>query len=183
MHGISGSGKTHVSTAILERLGAIRLRSDVERKRMIGLAPEARPSPEQQATLYAPEGIAAVYRRLLDLAGQLLAGGHLVIIDATFLKREQRLPFQHLARDLDAGFAIVHCSADTQTLRERLVKRGYASGDASDADIAVMERQRSQAEPPGTDEPSLQTAAGSAVRWEALAQMVGREAEPSGGPG
>jgi uncharacterized protein len=183
MHGISGSGKTHISTAILERLGAIRLRSDVERKRMIGLTPGERPTPEQQAALYAPEGIAAVYRHLMDLAAQLLAGGHLVIVDATFLKREQRRPFQRLARDLDAGFAIVHCSADTQTLRERLIERGKTSGDASDADAVVMERQRLQVEPPRADEPSLYTAPGHPLRWEAIERMVGREPELDKNPG
>ena len=175
MHGISGTGKTHVSTAILERLGAIRLRSDVERKRMIGLAPEARPTPEQQAALYAPEGIAAVYRHLLDLAERLLAEGQMVIVDATFLKREQRRPFQQLARDRNAGFAIVHCSADIETLRERLLARSENSGDASDADTSVMERQRAQAEPPGEGEPCVRTEPGNPLQWEALEQLVDRQ--------
>ena len=183
MHGISGSGKTFVSTAILERLGAIRLRSDVERKRMIGLMPDARPTPEQKAALYAPEGIAAVYRHLLELAGRLLAEGHRVIVDATFLKREQRRPFQQLAHEHDAGFAIVHCTADADTLRERLVARSQFSGDASDADTSVMERQRAQVEPPGDDEPSVQTGPGNPLRWEALERLVARKPDPQTNPG
>ncbi|TVP84898.1 MAG: aminoglycoside phosphotransferase [Thioalkalivibrio sp.] len=178
MHGISGSGKTWISTAILERLGAIRLRSDVERKRMLGLAPGERPTPEQQEAMYSPEGIEAVYRRLLDLAGRLLGSGHLVIVDATFMKREQRRPFRELARDHDAGFAIVHCSADIETLRERLVERRRGAGDASDADIAVMERQRSAVEPPGADEPSLHTGPGNPLRWPALEGLLGLGSRP-----
>ncbi|MFO8151978.1 AAA family ATPase [Thioalkalivibrio sp.] len=180
MHGISGSGKTWISTAILERLGAIRLRSDVERKRMIGLAPDDRPTPEQQEAMYSPEGIDAVYRHLQGLAGRLLAGGHLVIVDATFMKREQRRPFQDLARDRDAGFAIVHCSADIETLRERLVERRRSSGDASDADIEVMEQQRAAVEPPGEDEPSLHTGPGNPLRWPALEEMLGRGSRSEG---
>jgi len=178
MHGISGSGKTSISTAILERLGAIRLRSDVERKRMLGLAPDDRPTPEQQETMYSPEGIEAVYRHLLDLAGRLLGGDHLVIVDATFMKREQRRPFRELARNQNAGFAIVHCSADIETLRERLVERRRGDGDASDADIEVMESQRAAVEPPDQDEPSLQTGPGNPLRWPTLEAMLGLESQP-----
>ena len=38
MHGFSGSGKTQISTALVDNLGAIRLRSDVERKRLFDAA-------------------------------------------------------------------------------------------------------------------------------------------------
>jgi uncharacterized protein len=101
-----------------------------------------------------------------------------VIVDATFLKREQRRPFQQLARDRNAGFAIVHCSADIETLRERLLARSEDSGEASDADTSVMERQLSQAEPPGAGEPSVRAEPGNPLRWEALEAMVGQESEP-----
>jgi predicted kinase len=37
-HGLPGSGKTSVGRQLLERVGAIRARSDIERKRMAGLA-------------------------------------------------------------------------------------------------------------------------------------------------
>lgn len=176
MHGISGSGKTHVSTEILERLGAIRLRSDVERKRLLGLAPETRPTPEQQAALYTPDGIAGVYGHLLGLAKRLLGEGQLVIVDATFLKRDQRRSFQQLAADLGVGFTIVHCSADIETLRERLVARGKNSADASDADTTVMERQRSQVQPPDMDEPTVRVGPGNPLPWEALERMAGGNA-------
>ena len=36
-HGLSGSGKTTVSQFLLETLGAIRIRSDIERKRLLGV--------------------------------------------------------------------------------------------------------------------------------------------------
>ena len=40
-HGLPGSGKTTFAQAALERLQAIRIRSDVERKRLFGLLPLA----------------------------------------------------------------------------------------------------------------------------------------------
>jgi uncharacterized protein len=172
MHGVSGSGKTHVSTEILQRLGAIRLRSDVERKRMIGLAPEARPSLEQEATLYAPKGIQAVYDRLLRQTEGLLERGHLVIVDATFLTRDQRAPFRILARRMGAGYAVVTCTADPATLRERLTLRSQAARDASDAGTAVMERQMLEVEAPDPDEPSVNTGPGNPLDWPALEALL-----------
>ena len=172
MHGVSGTGKTFISTEILQRLGAVRLRSDIERKRMIGLAPDARPGTEQQASLYSPEGIRAVYRRLLLQAETLLHQGQTVIVDATFLTRDQRRPFQRLATGLDAGFAIVACTADTDTLRERLAERGQQGTDPSDADTTVMTGQLSQVEPPGADEPTLNTGPGTPLDWVALEQRL-----------
>ena len=172
MHGVSGTGKTFVSTEILERLGAIRLRSDIERKRMIGLAPDERPSAEQESALYSPEGISAVYRHLLLQAEALLTQGLTVIVDATFLTRHQRRPFQLLAGRVDAGFALVACTADPNTLRERLAQRGRKGTDASDADTAVMEGQLSQLEPPGADEPALNTGPGNPLDWPALERRI-----------
>jgi uncharacterized protein len=179
MHGVSGTGKTFISTEILQQLGAIRLRSDIERKRMIGLAPDARPDSQQEASLYSPEGIRAVYRRLLLQAETLLQQGQTVIVDATFLTREQRRPFQLLAGRLDAGFAIVACTADPDILRERLARRGRKGTDASDAGATVMEAQLSQVEPPGADEPSLLTGPGTPLDWPALQRIVRRTPRPA----
>jgi aminoglycoside phosphotransferase family enzyme/predicted kinase len=172
MHGVSGTGKTFISTEILQRLGAIRLRSDIERKRMIGLAPEDRPSTEQESELYSPEGIGAVYRRLLLQAEILLQQGQMVIVDATFLTRDQRKPFQLLAGRLDARFAIVACTANADILRERLAERSRKGTDASDAGATVMEAQLSQVEPPGADEPALHTGPGNPLDWPELERMM-----------
>ena len=152
MHGVSGSGKTHISTEILQRLGGIRLRTDVERKRMIGLAPDARPTREQEAALYGPKGIERVYDWLLQQTEALLRQGRRVIVDGTFLTRERRRPFQALARKLEVPGAVVVCTADPDILRRRLTARTQSDVDASDAGIAVMRRQLGQVEAPGADE-------------------------------
>lgn len=177
MHGLAGSGKTRVSTAILQRLGAIRLRSDVERKRLLGLPPEARPSPAQQAKLYSPEGIHAVYQHLLARTKAVLELGRLVIVDATFLTREQRQPFSDLARRLDAGLAIVVCAADEATLEQRLRERHApnrpaATRNASDADVAVLHGQQSRIEAPGPDEPAVTTDPQHPLDWAALDRLL-----------
>jgi len=166
MHGVSGSGKTVISTQILEELGAIRLRSDIERKRM--------PAPVS----YSEEARAGVYRHLLERADRLLALGLTVVVDATFLERAQRAPFQQLAARRGTGFAVVACHASEEVLRERLRQRTAAGTDASDADIAVMEQQRPQQEWPQEDEGAVEVAPRQPLDTDALARQLLAPAGP-----
>ena len=147
MHGVSGSGKTWLSQAILERIGAIRLRSDIERKRLHGLSPCTREAPEAGAALYDSKTTIATYQHLMQLALPLLQAGLPVIIDATCLKGWQRMLFSGLADTLRIPLCIVSCTADTATLEQRVVARRLAGADASDADIAVLRHQLQHREP------------------------------------
>lgn len=141
MHGLSGSGKSFVSQRLVEALGFVRIRSDLERKRLQGLPPfEPQPSPPDTG-LYAPDQTQRTYARLLELAETVLASGQSVIVDATFLRRVQRRPFTELARRLRLPFRIVVVNAPVELLRERLRARALESNQPSDADLAVLERQ------------------------------------------
>src|SRR5512139_2086431 len=119
-HGLPGSGKTTFSQQALERLGVIRIRSDVERKRLHGLAPLATSSSQPGAGLYGADATRLTYARLLELARELLQGGHSVIVDAAFLKRDERAQFRELASQLDAPFAIASVRASAATLHVRI---------------------------------------------------------------
>jgi aminoglycoside phosphotransferase family enzyme/predicted kinase len=145
MHGLSGSGKTTVSQALLERIGAVRLRSDVERKRLHGLPATARGESAPGAGLYDTAAGARTYERLADLAAATLGAGYPVIADAAFLRRGERHRFRDLAARLGAEFLIVSCGAADAVLRQRIAHRAALANDSSDADIAVLEHQlRSQ---------------------------------------
>ncbi|HXF67560.1 MAG TPA: AAA family ATPase, partial [Burkholderiales bacterium] len=85
--GPSGSGKTSVTDVLLERIGAVRVRSDVERKRLFGLDALARTGSGLGAGIYAPRASAATYERLARLARDILARGYPVVVDAAFLTR------------------------------------------------------------------------------------------------
>ena len=146
-HGLSGSGKSTVAGKLVETSGAIRIRSDVERKRLFGLAPEERSRPEDVETLYARETSARTFDRLAQLASAALDAGFPVIVDGTFLLRHVRDDFRQLALELDVPFAILHCVADQAELRRRLRSRATGDGDASEADVTVMESQVTQLEP------------------------------------
>ncbi len=146
-HGVSGSGKTTLSEAIVQRHEAFRLRSDIERKRLIGLLPTERPSAELQAEMYSMEANEQTYSRLENLARAVLDSGYSVIIDATFLKRSERDRFFELAQQQCVRFAILDCNADELTFRQRLADRMAKNYDASDADVHVLEKQLVSNEP------------------------------------
>lgn len=146
MHGYSGAGKSWLSQQLLEALGAIRLRSDVERKRLFGLAPLARSQPVA-GDIYGPEASQRTFSRLQNLAGELLDAGFPVIVDATFLGRRQRENFSRLAETRGMDWRLVSLSVAPEILRDRITHRQSRADDASEADLAVLESQMRNAEP------------------------------------
>ena len=150
--GLSGCGKTVVSQALLDTIGAVRLRSDVERKRLHGFAALERSDADIASGLYAPVATEATYDRLRTLARDILGTGRNALVDATFLRRSQREPFRALAAQLGIPFVIVAFEAKEATLRERIAQRRASGGDASDADLAVLARQIAAREPLAADE-------------------------------
>ncbi len=151
-HGLSGSGKSTLTQPLVERLGAVRVRSDVERKRLHGLDALARSGSALDAGLYTADAGARTYERLAAIARAAIAAGHSTILDATFLKRAQREKMCALADELRAPFLILAFTASETTLRERVALRERAGADASEAGLAVLEHQLASAEPLGNDE-------------------------------
>jgi uncharacterized protein len=147
MHGLSGSGKTTVSQTIVDSLGAVRLRSDVERKRLHGLEPQAHSGSAVGGGIYGARSSERTYRRLASLAREVLESGHVAVVDAAFLKREQREMFRTVARETGSAFTIASCEAPPGVLRERLSQREKTATDASEAGLAVLEHQRTSEEP------------------------------------
>lgn len=141
MHGVAGSGKTWVSQALVERFGALRLRSDVERKRLCGLPALARSASAVDCGLYDEDTTRTTYRQLVQSAREVLAAGFPVLVDAACLQRWQREMFYVLAAQLAVPWRIISCRADDATLRQRIVAREQSGGDASEADLAVLDHQ------------------------------------------
>ena len=116
----------------------MRLRSDVERKRLFGLAPQDNSDSPPDGGIYTSEATTRTYARLQTLARDLLSAGWPVIVDAAFLRREERTAFRVLAVELGVDFRILATEAPPEELRRRLLAR---SGDASEATVAVLEKQ------------------------------------------
>lgn len=147
MRGLSGTGKSVVAGALMERIGAIRVRSDVERKRLHGLAATAHSGSPIGDGLYTANASESTYARLLILARTVLQAGWPVIIDAAFLRRVDRARFLELAESLGVARSIVACRAPEATLRERIARREAMGGDPSEAGVEVLARQIASEEP------------------------------------
>ena len=78
--------------------------------------------------------------RLHELARELLTAGVPVIVDAAFLKQDERDSFHQLAQELAVPFVIASLQSSPATLRARIVQRQAALNDASEADLAVLEK-------------------------------------------
>ncbi|MBI5431099.1 MAG: AAA family ATPase [Nitrosomonadales bacterium] len=151
-HGLSGCGKTTTSQTILQQQGMVRLRSDVERKRLAGIPANAASGSGVATGLYTEDASRRTYAHLAELAEGLLDAGWPVIVDAAFLARWQRDLFREVAQRRALPFRILDIKVDHATLRERIIKRAAQGRDASEADLRVLQRQIETAEPLGADE-------------------------------
>ncbi|MBT8089508.1 MAG: AAA family ATPase [Gammaproteobacteria bacterium] len=147
MHGYSGSGKTWLSSQLMSQLPAIRIRSDLERKRRLGLEETEGSDSEPGSGIYSEKARAGIYASLTETAGRLLEAGFNVIVDASFLRRADRQLVLQLAGRQGVACAFVDTSADRDELRRRLKERGSGGKDASEADVNVLEYQFEHSDP------------------------------------
>jgi hypothetical protein len=102
--------------------------------------------------VYGASASAATYERLRELAHSILTGGFTAIVDAAFLRRNQRDRFRTLAEELQVQFAIAHAEASEATLRGRIARRAATELDASEATVEVLDHQLKTQEPLSADE-------------------------------
>ncbi|MBI3480427.1 MAG: AAA family ATPase [Nitrosomonadales bacterium] len=139
-HGLPGCGKSTFAQIALERLGAIRIRSDVERKRLFGLSPLADSKAQLDADIYSEEATRLTYAHLHKLARGLIAAGFPVIVDAAFVLHAERESFRALANELGIPCVIASLQTDAALLEERLAQRSHRRNDASEADVEVLKK-------------------------------------------
>ncbi|HXY98310.1 MAG TPA: AAA family ATPase [Steroidobacteraceae bacterium] len=147
MCGVAGSGKTWLARQLASALGAVHLRSDLERRRIAGLDARQRSGSGLGEGLYTDAMSVATYARLRACAAEALAGALPVIVDATSQRRDQRAQFAALAADHAAASWVVYCHAPPAVLEARLAARGEAGTDASEAGRAVLNLQMARFEP------------------------------------
>lgn len=180
-YGPPGCGKTTVSQIVLERRQVIRIRSDVERKRLFGLQAHQSSGSALDGGIYSAEATVRTYQRLLMLARAILQAGFSVIVDAAFLKQREREQFKSLADELKLPFAILAISVDEALQEQRVNQR---RNDASEADLAVLRMLKAASEPllAGEREYAVELSNNGAVRdiaarqafWDRLDSLLVR---------
>ena len=178
MCGLSGSGKTWLAERLMAALPAIRVRSDIERKRLFGLDETAETGSGIGTGIYSPQASAETYERLFTLADGLLTAGHHVVLDAAFLQTKQRVCARSVASSLGVDSVLVYAEAPVDVLRSRIEKRARRKDEASEADLEVLEHQLAAAELPRSEDMSLNVDTSGELDIEELAKTILGRGQP-----
>lgn len=146
MHGFSGSGKTWLSTLLMADLPAIRVRSDIERKRQLALAETDTTHSRPGSGAYTAHARTEIYEVMMEIIDSLIEARFNVIADASFLTRKYREMLAALAKRKDVALIWVDTSASNDELLRRLKFRKVVHDDASEAGPEVLEYQYKQAD-------------------------------------
>ncbi len=169
--GFSGSGKStlaaNLSHYIGDAPGALRIRSDVIRRLLIGWD-DYSPMPQ---TAYTVAQSIAVYAHMKEIATQAVTAGHSVIIDAVLDRHEDRNDFSLLAQGLGAEFTGLWLSVDEHVMSERIEGR---TRDASDATVEVMQAQMARNPDAVTDWINLDASGTETEITNAALQLLGK---------
>lgn len=148
MCGVTGSGKSTLAENLSQKMGAVWLLSDVERKRLAGLPPITRTHSAPEAGIYTVEWHRRTYERLRQLSLYLLGEGYDVIVDATFLRKDHREHFLSEAKKRGYRTTIIYSTAPEGLLRQRVEQRSHLPQTISEATIEVLQRQLASLEEP-----------------------------------
>lgn len=152
MHGVSGTGKSTVALRLVDKLGALRIRSDVERKRLFEFDPHQHPDSDKAKELYSREATDLTYEKLASLARHILNAGLSVIVDATNLQRWQRNFIQDVADENGVPMMIADCQASMGLIESWIHQREDENDDASDASFEIVDQQVQKQDPLAEDE-------------------------------
>ncbi|RDD93139.1 hypothetical protein DTW89_10035 [Acidovorax sp. BoFeN1] len=168
-HGFSGAGKSTQSQALIAERGVVRVRADVERKRLFGLALQAS-SAAVPGGIYTAEASERTHEALAQAARCALEAGFTVLVDATFLNPAMRQRFIALAARAQVPCRILSFEAPLAVLRERVRSRQLAGGDASEASVQVLESQWAAAQPllPAEEALTVHVDTTRPVNWNVL---------------
>lgn len=150
--GLSGTGKSAIATALQARTGLAHVNSDVVRKALAGVAADTHLPAAYATGLYTPAHSARTYDAVFAAAGEHLAAGAGVVLDATFQRRADRDAARAVAAARGVPFVLLECCCAEEQVRQRIAQRQRGSASPSDADWNIYLEQRRQFEPIGPDE-------------------------------
>jgi aminoglycoside phosphotransferase family enzyme/predicted kinase len=140
VRGVSGSGKSYMALKLAARFGALRLRSDRERKRLAS-------GDHADLRLYGQRMSNLTYRKLNRLAVEVIEAGYPVVLDATFLDATRIRTVIETAKQRNIPLASIDCHAPLEVMRQRLAARARLGDDPSDADRNILDAQLAMEQP------------------------------------
>jgi aminoglycoside phosphotransferase family enzyme/predicted kinase len=136
--GMPGTGKSTVSGALADRVGAVVISSDRTRKELANLSPSESAAAPYGEGIYRPEFTELTYDTMLGRAEELLERGERVVLDASWTDQEQREKARALAARTHSRLSQLECVAAAGTVVERLRRRAHSVSDADEQVAAAM---------------------------------------------
>jgi uncharacterized protein len=144
--GLVGSGKSTLAQALAKRMGLTMLSSDIIRKQLAGILPTEHRFEDMESGIYSAEFSQKTYQKMYSDAGAILKNGDSVILDATFLKADERTKASTLAQTAGADFFVIECRLDEDNTQKRLTQR-LKNTAVSDGRWEIYEPQKRKFEP------------------------------------
>lgn len=136
--GLPGTGKSTLSRALADRLGAVVLSSDAVRAELAGAAPATSLAAGYQQGLYRREWTEQTYAALADRAETLLALGESVVLDASWTSAAHRDTAGRAASRSSSELVALQCSAPDEVAAGRIRGRHGGGSDADENSAAMM---------------------------------------------
>jgi len=144
--GLPGTGKSTLAGALADRLGLSLISSDPTRKELAGRA-ATEPAPAAYGSgIYSPEWTDRTYDELLRRAGELLALGESVVLDASWLSAAHREAAAETAKRTIADLVQLRCTADGDRAGQRISARAASGPHASDATAEIARSMAADAD-------------------------------------
>jgi aminoglycoside phosphotransferase family enzyme/predicted kinase len=169
--GLVGSGKTALAQALARRLGLVSLSSDVTRKRLAAVPQNQHRFEEFNCGIYSPAFSRKTYDTMLAEARRILGYGGSVIIDASFIKSEERQRAKALAEEMKADFFILECKLEETLTCQRLARR-LAEGSVSDGRWEIYQHQKKVFEPVVAVSPRQRVIIDSSLAMDKIVRQV-----------
>ncbi|MDX3189785.1 AAA family ATPase [Streptomyces sp. MN03-5084-2B] len=163
--GEPGTGKSTIAAGLADRLGATLLQSDRLRKELAGLTPARRPAEGYREGLYDSSHTDATYAELVRRAGELLALGETVVLDASWNAAPHRALAVAAAARTSSPLVAIRCRAPEAIAAQRITTR---AGALSDATPEIARRMAVDADP----WPEAHSLSTSGTPAESLARAV-----------
>ncbi len=141
--GLVGTGKSTVARALAKRLGLTVISSDITRKKLAGVSPTEHHFEGFSGGIYTPDFTRQTYDAMFAEAKDILVSGDSVVLDASFIRREERLKAKQIAEAASADFLIVETVLAEDIIKERLARR-LELGSVSDGrwEIFLPQKER-----------------------------------------
>ncbi len=144
--GLVGTGKSTLAKALAGRLGLAVISSDITRKQLGGVPLNEHRFEGFDGGIYSAELSRKTYDKLFFGAGDILSDGGSVVLDASFIKAEERLKAKRLAEETGADFFIIECTLDEANIKKRLARR-LKQGSVSDGRWEIYRPQKKAFDP------------------------------------